>query len=89
MDLTKLANEEIPIVVTTNVDVYSFVKGYQEYKSIWTPTIGEILSTEREAGKLFIGTVIFQSFEILLFIFDPSRNCIGWDSILFASIFIR
>ena len=53
MDLTKLTqNEEIPIVVTTDVDVDSFVKGHHEYKSIWTPKIGEILSTEREPGKL-------------------------------------
>ena len=53
MDLTKLTqNEEIPIAVTTNFDVDSFVKGYHEYKSIWTPKIGEILSTEREPGNL-------------------------------------
>ena len=52
MDLTKpTQNEEIPILVTTNFDVHSFVKGY-EYKSIWTPKTGEILSTEREPGNL-------------------------------------
>ena len=53
MDLTKLTqNEEIPIVVTTNFDVDSFVKGHQEYKSIWTPKIGEILTTQREPRNL-------------------------------------
>ena len=53
MDLTKLTqNEEIPIVVTTNFDVDSFVRRYHEYKSIWTPKSGEILSTEREQGNL-------------------------------------
>ena len=53
MDLTKLTqNEEIPIVVTTKFDADSFVKGYHEYKSIWTLKIGEILSTERETGNL-------------------------------------
>ena len=53
MDLTKLTqNEEIPIVVTTNFDVDLFVKGYHEYKSIWTPKIGEIVSTEREPGNV-------------------------------------
>ena len=53
MDLTKLTqNEEILIVVTTNFDVDSLVKGYHEYKSVWTPKIGEILSTEREPGNL-------------------------------------
>ena len=53
MDLTKLTqNEEIPMLVTTNFDVDSFVKGYHECKSIWTPKIGEILSTEREPGIL-------------------------------------
>ena len=53
MDLTKLTqNEEIPIVVTTNFDVDSFVKAYHECKSIWTPKTGEILSIEREPGNL-------------------------------------
>ena len=53
MDLTKLTqNEEIPIVVTANFDDDSFVNGYHEYKNIWTPKIGEILSTEREPGSL-------------------------------------
>ena len=47
MDLTKLTqNEEIPIVVKTDFDVDSIVKGYQEYQSIWTPEIAEILSNE-------------------------------------------
>ena len=49
MDLTKLTqNEEIPIVVKTNFDAGSFVKGNHEYKSIWTPNIFEVLSTEGE-----------------------------------------
>ena len=53
MDLTKLTqNEEIPIAVTTNFDVDLFVKRYHEYKSSWTPKIGETLSTEREPGNL-------------------------------------
>ena len=53
MDLTKLTqDEEIPIIIMTNFDVNSFVKGYHEYKSIWAPKIGEILSTEREPGNL-------------------------------------
>ena len=53
MDLTKLTqNEEIPTVVMTNFDVDSFVKEYHEHKSIWTPKIGEMLSTEREPGNL-------------------------------------
>ena len=35
MDVTKLTqNEEIPIVVKTNFDAGSFVKGNYEYKSI-------------------------------------------------------
>ena len=53
MDLTKLTqNKEILIAVTTKFDVDSSVKGYHECKSIWTPKIGEILSTERESGNL-------------------------------------
>ena len=53
MDLTKLMQDkEIQIVVTTNFEIDSFVKGYHEYKNIWTPKIGETLSTERERGNL-------------------------------------
>ena len=53
MDLAKLTqNEETPIAVTTNFDVDQFVKGYHEYKSIWTPKISEILSTKRNPGTL-------------------------------------
>ena len=53
MDLAKLTqNEEIPVVVTTHFDVDLFVKEFHEYKSIWTPTICQILSTEREPGNL-------------------------------------
>ena len=53
MDLTKLIQDkEIQIVVTTNFEIDSFVKGYHEYKNIWTPEIGETLSTEREPGNL-------------------------------------
>ena len=53
MDLTKLTqNEEISIVITTNFNVDSFVKGHHEYKSIWTPKTDEILSTEREPRNL-------------------------------------
>ena len=53
MDLTKLMQDkEIQIVVTTNFETDSFVKGYHEYKNIWTPKIGETLSTEREPVNL-------------------------------------
>ena len=49
MDLTKLnLDEQMPIVVTVNFDVDSYVKGYHEYKSIWTPKVWEVLSTKRE-----------------------------------------
>ena len=53
MGLTKLVQDkEIQIVVKTNFEIDSFVKGYHEYKNIWTPKIGETLSTEREPGNL-------------------------------------
>ena len=53
MDLTKMdLDEEMPIVVTVNFDVDSYVKGYHEYKSIWTPKIGEKLQTKREPENL-------------------------------------
>ena len=53
IDLTKLTqNKEKLMVVTTDFDVDSFVKGYHEYKSIWTRKIGEMLLTEREPGNM-------------------------------------
>ena len=53
MDLTKLMQDkEVQIVVTTNFEIDSFVRGYHEYKNIWTPKIGETLSIEREPGNL-------------------------------------
>ena len=53
MDLTKLMQDkEIQIVVTKNFEIDSFVKGYHEYKNIWTQKISETLSTEREPGNL-------------------------------------
>ena len=53
MDLTKLMQDkEIQIVVTADFEIDSFVKGYHEYKNIWTTKIGETLSTEREPGNL-------------------------------------
>ena len=53
MDLTKLMQDkEIQIVVMTNFEFDSFVKGHHEYKNIWTPKIGETLLTEREPGNL-------------------------------------
>ena len=53
MDFTKLMQDkEIQIVVTTNSEIDSSVKGYHEYKDIWTPKIGKTLSTEREPGNL-------------------------------------
>ena len=56
MDLTKQAQDEkIQIAVTTNFDADLFVKGYHKDKSIWTPKIGEILSTERETGNQELG----------------------------------
>ena len=57
MDLTKLTkNEEIPIVVTTNVDVDSFVKGYHEYKSICTPKNGEFYQLKEDQETWWIST---------------------------------
>ena len=53
VDLTMLMQDkEIQIVVTTNFEIDSLVKGYHEYKNIWTRKIGETLSTEREPGNL-------------------------------------
>lgn len=43
--------EEMQIVLTRDFEVNSFVKGYWEYKSIWTLKMGQILSIEREQGN--------------------------------------
>ena len=47
-----MQDKEIQIVVTTNFEIDSFIKGCHEYKNIWTPKIGETLSTEPEPGNL-------------------------------------
>ena len=48
MDLRKLTQDEnIPLIVTAYFDVNLLVKGYHKNKSIWTPKIGEIVSTEK------------------------------------------
>ena len=58
MDLTKLAQDEnMPVIVTANFDVDLLVKGYHKNKSIWTPKIGEIVSTER--GNLVNKCVVY------------------------------
>ena len=33
--------EDIPIVVVTSTDIVSNIKGYDIYKSVWTPTLQE------------------------------------------------
>ena len=47
-----MQDKEIEIVVTRNFEIDSFVKGYHEYKNIWSPKIGETLLTERDQGNL-------------------------------------
>ena len=39
---------ELPIVVTKNWEVASYVKGYHVYKRVWTPISNEVLQTRRE-----------------------------------------
>ena len=48
--------EDIPIVVVTSTDIVSNIKGYNVYKSVWTPTLqeevyGEIEPTEKVMKK--------------------------------------
>ena len=47
-----MPNEELQIVVTTNFEIDSFIKGYHVHKNSWTPKAGEELSTEREPENL-------------------------------------
>ena len=53
-----MQDKEIQIVVTTNFETDSFVNGYHEYKNIWTPKIGETLSTECEPGNMVDNYVV-------------------------------
>ena len=39
---------DIPIVVVTSTDIVSNIKGYQVYKSVWTPTLQEQMYGEIE-----------------------------------------
>ena len=39
---------ELPIVVTKNWEVASYVKGYHVYKRVWTPISNEVLQTRKE-----------------------------------------
>ena len=39
---------ELPIVVTKNWEVASYVKGYHVYKRGWTPISDEVLQTRRD-----------------------------------------
>ena len=51
----KLINEEhsIPIIITSDMIVKSFVKGYHTYKDIWKPFINEELTTAMEPDNVF------------------------------------
>ena len=40
--------EDIPIVVVTSTDIFSNIKGYHVYKSVWTPTPQEQVYGEIE-----------------------------------------
>lgn len=47
-----LKQEEFPLVIVKSFEMDCFVKSYHVYKSIWTPVIGEILTSERESGNI-------------------------------------
>ena len=49
-----LINEEhsVPIIITSDMIVKSFVKGYHAYKDIWKPFINEELTTAMEPGNV-------------------------------------
>ena len=38
-------------MVTANIEVDLLLKIYHEYKTIWAPKVGEILSTEWDSGN--------------------------------------
>ena len=41
-------DDSIPVIVTSNMDIKSFVKGYHAYKNLWKPVINEQLSIAME-----------------------------------------
>ena len=47
-DIAIAFDVELPIVVTKNWEVASYVKGYHVYKRVWTPISNEVLQTRRE-----------------------------------------
>ena len=47
-DVAIAFDAELPIVVTKNWEVASYVKGYHVYKRVWTPISNEVLQTHRE-----------------------------------------
>ena len=44
--------ESIPIIITSNTKVKSFVKSYHAYKGLWKPVINEQLTTELEPDNV-------------------------------------
>ena len=40
------------MAVLTTVELEYVVRGYHEYKRVWTPVLNELLSTEIESGNL-------------------------------------
>ena len=44
--------DSIPIIVTSDTNIESFVKGYHAYKDLWKPYINEQLMVEMEPGNV-------------------------------------
>ena len=42
---------EIPIILTTYLEIQTYIKGHHVYKDIWTPEIGEQLKVRIEPGN--------------------------------------
>ena len=39
----------LPVIITSNLILASYIKGYHVYKNIWASCIGENVTAEREA----------------------------------------
>ncbi len=51
LEVTNAVATEYGMAVLTTVELEYVVRGYHEYKRVWTPVVNEMLSTEIEGGN--------------------------------------
>ena len=93
--LPGLLEDDIEIVVVTDIEVPSFVKGYHVYRNLWTPILKEELYGEMEPsnpldkyavvvkkGELVVGHLpLYKSGKFAKTIFYFLQNNCDWKTI--------